>query len=471
MESTVSILERNNKAAIKAHLISVIVMDIFCLLQVAGGYQKGSFALISTIIGFAPVIAEKRIFKKNPESLQIKLLLAIGFMVFYTYSLFTSTNNMVFVFVIPMIMIMAIYNDTKYSLVVNGIAVLESILVVAIGAGTGKFGYLGMDYAIIQIVIMIMILAFYNMTAGTLRLNSNQQLAEVERISVGLQKGVKEVYIDLEKLSESSRQTAGAMVAVSNGIVDNNAAITEQMMQTGQIQEEVNNVNEASEQIVKNMDSTLLVLEGGNQKVAQLVEQVEASVRNSESVVVKLEALEQSMTQMNSIVRIIDDVAFQTRILAINARVEAAHAGDVGLGFEVVASQITEMSEKTATATVQIIELINNVSLAIREVVSVVYGMVEDINAEKESTRSTSESFASIQLHTNAVHDNIKKLEYNIEQLKSANQRIGDSIHTISGISEEVAAHTEQTLNLEDENTKILSDIEEKMNGLIQMMQ
>lgn len=466
-EQTVSILERNNKVAIKAHFISVIVMIVFCFLQVAGGYQNGSFAIISTILGFAPVIVEKIIRKKNPESPYIKPLLAIGFLIFYTYSLFTSFNNMVFVFVIPMVMIISIYNDTKYSLFVNGIAVLESLLVVIIGANTGKFGYLGMDYAIIQIVIMIMILFFSNMTAKTLNANSNQQLAGVETLSVKLQEGVKDIHVNLEKLSTSSEQTATAMQEVSGGIVNTNEAIAAQISQTHQIQEEVENVNTASDRIAQNMNNTLSALENGNKNVEHLVKQVEASVQSGAAVSAKLNALEHYMAKMNSIVEIIDNVAFQTKILSINARVEAARAGESGLGFEVVATEITEMSERTADATVQISDLINNVSLAIKEVVNVVYGMVEDINSEKDSTRNTSESFASILVHTQAVHENIKELGYNIEQLKKANQLIGNSSLEISNIAEEVAAHTTQTIALEDENAQILSAIEEKMNSLI----
>lgn len=469
-ENTVSILERNNKVAIKAHFISVIVMNVFCILQVAGGYQEGGFALVAMILGFVPVIVEKVIRKKNPEASQIKPLLAIGFLSFYTFALFTSFNNMVFVFVIPMIMIIAIYNDKRYSLFVNGIAVLESVLVVAIGANTGKFGYIGSEYAIIQIVIMIMVLFFSSMTAKTLNANSNQQLAGVEALSGQLQEGIKEIHINLERLSASSEHTANAMQEVSSGIVNTNEAIAEQISQTHQIQEEVCKVNEASDRIVQNMNSTLLVLESGNKNVEQLVEQVEVSVQNGADVATKLETLEHYMAKMNSVVEIIDNVAFNTKILSINARIEAARAGEAGRGFEVVATEITEMSERTADATVQITELIDNVSFAIREVVNVVYRMLEAINAEKDRTRSTSESFDSIQMHTLAVRDHIKDLEENIEQLKAANQLIGDSSLTISNIAEEVAGYTTQTLTLEDENTRILSTIEARMNGLIDLI-
>lgn len=469
-KNLLSIYERNNRTAVKAHLIAVSVMNVFCLLQVAGNMQSISFAVIALMLGFIPVIAEKIIYRQNPESNLIKPLLAAGFLIFYTYTLFTSTNNMVFVFVIPMIMIVSIFNDTRYSLTINIIALLESILVVALGATSGRFGYLGTDYAIIQIVIMVLVMIFSNMTAGTLNANTNQQLSHSENLSHQLQEGIRDIHADLGKLSASSKHTATAMQEVSIGIESTNEAVAEQISQTHAIQEKVTAVSEASGHIVANMDNTLTVLKKGNENVSQLVEQVETSVQNGADVATKLETLNLTMEEMNSIVELISDIAFQTKLLAINASIEAAHAGEAGRGFSVVATEITSMSERTANATTHITCLIENISTDIKDVVQVVHQIIADINSEKNSTQDTSESFASIQIHTISTRDDMELLEHNIEQLKNANQLIVDSIHTISNISEEVAAHTTQTLTAEEENARILSYIEEKINTLMELI-
>ena len=161
----VSELESNNRAAMTAHAIEIVVMLIFCLLQVMS--QKRSVALLvfDVIFGAGPVAAEIFFWKKDHETKMIKHLVAIGFAIYYSYTLFTCNNNLVFAFVIPMILVVSVYNDVRYSIMINTGTVIESLLIGIIGAKTGLFGYAGSDSAIIQVVIMILVGVYSIMAA------------------------------------------------------------------------------------------------------------------------------------------------------------------------------------------------------------------------------------------------------------------------------------------------------------------
>ena len=156
----VSELERNNRAAMTAHAIEIVVMLIFCLLQVMS--QKRSVALLvfDVILGAGPVATEIFFWKKDHETKMIKHLVAIGFAIYYSYTLFTCSNNLVFAFVIPMIVMITIFNDSKYSIQINSGTVILSVITVIGGAKSGLFGYEGADDAILQVVIMILVAAF-----------------------------------------------------------------------------------------------------------------------------------------------------------------------------------------------------------------------------------------------------------------------------------------------------------------------
>ena len=105
----------------------------------------------------------------------IKHLVSYGFALFYTICLFTSPTNLIYVFVIPMVFVVTIYSDIRYLLLINIGTILESIIVVVLGATKGGFGYHGIEAAIIQIVVMIMVCANSFFTLKVIRENTRRR--------------------------------------------------------------------------------------------------------------------------------------------------------------------------------------------------------------------------------------------------------------------------------------------------------
>ena len=475
---------RNNKMALTAHTIDVAVMLVFCVLQTVAGLQNGLFMFIITFLGVAPIIAEYIFWKKDKETPMIKHFMAVGFAVFYTYALFTSANNLVFIFVVPMIIIISIYNDTRYSILINIGTVLESLIVVIVGAQTGKFGYAGQDSAIIQVVAMILIGIYSYFATQVLNKNNKDKvqyitdannetgklLQDMSELSRRMKNGIEDIHIEMDKLNEASSVTKEAMREVSVGANDTADAVHKQMLQTESIQNKVDMVNDAAGSITENMQHTLKVLEDGNRDVELLVQMVETSVENGAEVAEKLETLDKYMSEMHSIVELISGITSQTSLLSLNASIEAARAGEAGKGFAVVATEISGMATQTQNATEHITELITNVSTAISEVVEVIHQMIEGINEEKQGTANTADSFAAIQSNTFAIRDNAEHLVRDVAELKEANGQIVDSIQTISSISAQVSAHAGDTMDSEEKNTEILDKMKEKMGELLKQI-
>lgn len=476
-------LARNNKVAMTAHLIDVAVMLLFCLLQALSGSLSWGYITLVTVVGIAPVAAEYYFWKKSKETPAIKHLTAIGFAVFYTLILFTTKHSLVFVFVIPMILLVSIYNDIRYIILINIGTVIESILINILGSTTGKFAYSGSDSAVIQVVIMIMIGIYSYLTTSTLNKNTKQKLRHVEqaqnqtetvlsdisRLSKQLETGINEIYQELEHLDNASVITKNAMQEVSDGTSDTARAVQEQLVQTEAIQNKVNIVSSVASDITENMQQTIDALELGKNNVETLGNKVDASVANSENVAVKLQTLNQYMHEMNSIVELINGITSQTSLLALNASIEAARAGDAGKGFAVVATEISGMATQTKDATTNITSLIQNVTTAISEVIDVINDMIAGIKDEKVSAQSTSDSFYTIQSNTYSIRDDVDRLINDINELTTANKVIAESIHTISAVSEEVSAHANETLTAENENTEILARISDKMQQLVKL--
>lgn len=473
---------RNNKAAMIAHAIEVMVMNIFSLILVVMGKRAGILFGVDVILGFSPIIAEFFFWKRNPENGINKHLVGYGYAIFYTYTLFTCDNNMVFAFAIPMILMVSIFNDTVYSIKINLGTVILSLIMGIVGSKTGKMGYDGTDDAVIMVVVMALVAVFSIYSSKVAHANSSQKidaakeanneseklLGEMKLISQRLHDGIRDIYNELERLSGTSQITKESMAQLSIGASETAEAVQQQTYQTEAIQNKVGVVTDVTESISERMKHTLQVLEEGNKDVEILVAQVEHSVTNGAEVAEKLQNLDSYVEEMHSIVNLISGIANQTSMLALNASIEAARAGEAGRGFAVVASQVTGMATQTKDATVKITELITNVSTAINEVVEVINQMLEGIKEEKQSTENTATSFGNIRENTYAIRENVTHLVQSIDELKEANQMISDSIQTISAVTEEVSAHANETNTATEETVGFINNIDRKMQDLIQ---
>lgn len=214
-------LERNNRLAMNTHLCEVVIISILCFLQAWNGERSWVYAIVLSVIGFAPVIAERIFWKKDHETQAIYHLLAIGFAVYYTCLIFTATTSAIYAFVLPLVLVASIYNDIRYMLLINAGVVIENVLAVIIGATTGRLGYAGQDSAVIQILITVMIGIFALFLAKVSKANSDQKLQKLEEshlksdellkniseMSEKMQTGINEIYNELAKLNEAGKAT------------------------------------------------------------------------------------------------------------------------------------------------------------------------------------------------------------------------------------------------------------------------
>lgn len=194
-------------------------------------------------------------------------------------------------------------------------------------------------------------------------------------------------------MSTAAQTTQHAMQEVSSGAAEATNAVMEQGSQTQEIQDKIVIVNDVTQQIDANMKHTLDIVTEGSSSMQLLCQPGRYLCPKSAWMPHKVRNSEPYMEEMHSIVELIGGITSQTSLLALNASIEAARAGDAGKGFAVVASEITGMASQTKEATVKITELIQNVTSAINEVVTVIQQMIDGINQEKESAKNTAKQF------------------------------------------------------------------------------
>ena len=466
-------LAKANAVAMNCHCLVCSIMSVAYFVEFLKGDRTLLYVLVTIILAMAPVAGEFISYKKMHDTKMIKHFVGIGYAILYTFVMFTTNNHFTFVYVIPMLIAITVYNDFKYSLPIEVGMVIVNVVQLVMFFQKGIYTKADMASVGIQFFVIVLICGIQLYTSMVTERLNQWKLAEIKAEHEKTEKLLMRIMDTSDKMTqqiaESAQKTASlgesmqamkeSMEEVNSGSNDTAEAVQSQLNQTEEIQAMVEQVEKGTENIIDSMNQNKEAIAQGNANVGILVKQAEETVESGKKVTEELSQLDTYMSQMNSILDIINSITSQTSLLALNASIEAARAGDAGRGFAVVASEISQMAQQTKDSTVQISQLIENVSNAIQMVVEVSSSMISMIESQNETTEKTAESFTVIEKNSDNVYGHCNELAAYVTKLADANKKIIDSISTISAISEEVAAHASDTLSATESNNVIVEEL------------
>jgi methyl-accepting chemotaxis protein len=466
-------LAKANEVAMNCHCLVCSIMSVAYFVEFLKGDRTLLYVLVTIVLAMAPVAGEFISYKKMHDTKMIKHFVGIGYAILYTFVMFTTNNHFTFVYVIPMLIAITVYNDFKYSLPIEVGMVIVNVVQLVMFFQKGIYTKADMASVEIQFFVIVLICGIQLYASIVTEKLNQKKLAELKaehekteellmRIMDTSDKMTQQIAESAQKtasLGESMQAMKESMEEVNSGSNDTAEAVQSQLNQTEEIQAMVEQVEKGTENIIDSMNQNKEAIAQGNANVGILVKQAEETVESGKKVTEELSQLDTYMSQMNSILDIINSITSQTSLLALNASIEAARAGDAGRGFAVVASEISQMAQQTKDSTVQISQLIENVSNAIQMVVEVSGSMISMIESQNETTEKTAESFTVIEKNSDNVYGHSNELAAYVTKLADANKKIVDSISTISAISEEVAAHASDTLSATESNNVIVEEL------------
>ena len=466
-------LAKANAVAMNCHCLVCSIMSVAYFVEFLKGDRTLLYVLVTIVLAMAPVAGEFISYKKMHDTKMIKHFVGIGYAILYTFVMFTTNNHFTFVYVIPMLIAITVYNDFKYSLPIEVGMVIVNVVQLVMFFQRDIYTKADMASVGIQFFVIVLICGIQLYTSMVTERLNQWKLAEIKaehekteellmRIMDTSDKMTQQIAESAQKtasLGESMQAMKESMEEVNSGSNDTAEAVQSQLNQTEEIQAMVEQVEKGTENIIDSMNQNKEAIAQGNANVGILVKQAEETVESGKKVTEELSQLDTYMSQMNSILDIINSITSQTSLLALNASIEAARAGDAGRGFAVVASEISQMAQQTKDSTVQISQLIENVSNAIQMVVEVSSSMISMIESQNETTEKTAESFTVIEKNSDNVYGQSNELAAYVTKLADANKKIIDSISTISAISEEVAAHASDTLSATESNNVIVEEL------------
>jgi methyl-accepting chemotaxis protein len=231
-------------------------------------------------------------------------------------------------------------------------------------------------------------------------------------------------------IQNSSQQVAGGASLVASTAQSLATGASEQAATLEQFSSSISDVhNQAKE----NTEATSKALE----QVAKSSELIEQSVEQINQLSEAMASIERDSQQITNVIKVIDDIAFHTNILALNASVEAARAGQHGKGFAVVADEVRNLAHKSAEAARETVHMIENSEQSVRLGSQIMQKAEEKL---KEMLLISAENARSIQ-HINDASQLQRNL---INEINMSVEQIASVIQSNSALAEESAASAEE---------------------------
>jgi len=272
----------------------------------------------------------------------------------------------------------------------------------------------------------------------------------------------------LEDVSEAVAATASASNQISSSTEEMAAGSQEQTRQTAEV---ASGVEEMTKTILENTKNASIAAdaakdqgdkarEGGNvvdETITGMNRIAEVVKKSAETV----QELGKSSDQIGEIVQVIDDIADQTNLLALNAAIEAARAGEQGRGFAVVADEVRKLAERTTKATKEIATMIKQIQKDTSNAVSSMEEGTNEVERGKALANKAGDSLKKIVEGSQKVLDIVAQVAAASEQQSSTAEEISRNVEAISTVAQESAGGTQQIAHAAEDLSKLTLNLEE----------
>lgn len=254
----------------------------------------------------------------------------------------------------------------------------------------------------------------------------------------------EQIVSTMQEVASASDQSARGATEVAQGSSNQAQSIADGSEQIKQLAAAVKGVARDAEQATQaTADATDAATAGGlslTESVAGM-RRIRGTVAESAQVI---NMLGESSRHIGTIVQTIDDIADQTNLLALNAAIEAARAGEAGRGFAVVADEVRKLAERSGGATREIGALIDEVRARTEQAVSAMEAGTREVETGTALAEQTGQAFTKIERVIQTVNDRVQGICAAAQQMSAASDEVSRSIAEVAAVVEESSAAAQE---------------------------
>ncbi len=255
-----------------------------------------------------------------------------------------------------------------------------------------------------------------------------------------MQASLRSMICEASQMAAAVAEAASGLARSSEQISRGSQAQTEESSAAAAAVEEITvtigQVADSAESATRLAQSASAAAQDGKSRVERVSEDINAAASTSRSSAQLVGRLTERTDQIGSIVGVIRDVADQTNLLALNAAIEAARAGEQGRGFAVVADEVRKLAERTAKATAEIVDMIESIRVGTGDVVATMSDSAQKVDESVQSAAQAACVLEDIDRQARAARDGVDSIAHLSREQKLATERIAQNVERIARMVE-----------------------------------
>lgn len=315
-----------------------------------------------------------------------------------------------------------------------------------------------------------------NLTGASAELaNSAEQSGQVSSQIAGtmqqVAKGISQQSESVGQTASSIEQMKRAINGVASGAQEQASSITKAIDVTSQLSRKIQEVAQSANNQADVSASSSKNIEESTKTVGETILGMETIRTKVGLSTARVKEMGARSSEIGAIVETIDDIASQTNLLALNAAIEAARAGEQGKGFAVVADEVRKLAEKSATATKEISKLIKEVQKSVAESVKAMNESAIEVENGVVLSQTANEAMEKITREAEAALDISKGIAAAAREMNQLSDMLAEVMDSVSAVVEENTASTEELSAGSDELTnsvEVFASVSEENSAAVE---